>query len=174
MVSAYNVGERIRGAIAEMRITTDGEPSRTLRVTASFGIASYPESKARDGEDLVRKADRALYRAKKTGKNRVELYWSDDSGPGRPARPRAVDAGRRDARPRTPERGRPDAPGTHAKARDAREGLRDARDTEASRCARRARHPRHSRCARRTRHPEHSRCRRARRHEVARGGEDGR
>ena len=84
MVNAYNVGERIRAAIAEMRITTDTDVSQALRVTASFGIASYPESKARDGEDLVRRADRALYRAKKTGKNRVELYWSDDSGPGRP------------------------------------------------------------------------------------------
>jgi diguanylate cyclase (GGDEF)-like protein len=85
MVNAYNVGERIRAAIAELRITTDTEASQALRVTASFGIASYPESKARDGEDLVRRADRALYRAKKTGKNRVELYWSDDSGPARPA-----------------------------------------------------------------------------------------
>jgi diguanylate cyclase (GGDEF)-like protein len=84
MVSAYNVGERIRSAIAEMRITTDSDTAPALRVTASFGIASYPESKARDGEDLVRRADRALYRAKKTGKNRVELYWSDESGPARP------------------------------------------------------------------------------------------
>ena len=84
MVGAYNVGERIRAAIAELRITTDADPSQSLRVTASFGIASYPESKARDGEDLVRRADRAMYRAKKTGKNRVELYWSDESGPARP------------------------------------------------------------------------------------------
>jgi diguanylate cyclase (GGDEF)-like protein len=84
MVSAYNVGERIRAAIAELRVTTESDPTGSLRVTASFGIASYPESKARDGEDLVRRADRALYRAKKTGKNRVELFWSDDSGPGRP------------------------------------------------------------------------------------------
>ncbi|HMG22624.1 MAG TPA: diguanylate cyclase, partial [Kofleriaceae bacterium] len=87
MVSAYDVGERIRAAIAELRITTEGDPSRALRVTASFGIASYPESKARDGEDLVRRADRAMYRAKQTGKNRVELYWSDDSGPGSPPTP---------------------------------------------------------------------------------------
>jgi diguanylate cyclase (GGDEF)-like protein len=81
MVSAYNVGERIRSAIADIRVTTDSEPPKVLSVTASFGIASYPESKAADGEDLVRKADRALYRAKKTGKNRVELFWSDESGP---------------------------------------------------------------------------------------------
>ncbi len=81
MVAAYNVGERIRAAIAEERVTTDSEPPKVLGVTASFGIASYPESKARDGEDLIRRADRALYRAKKTGKNRVELFWSDESGP---------------------------------------------------------------------------------------------
>ncbi|MBA3393180.1 MAG: sensor domain-containing diguanylate cyclase [Deltaproteobacteria bacterium] len=81
MVAAYNVGERIRAAVADIRVTTDSEPPKVLAVTASFGIASYPESKAKDGEDLVRKADRALYRAKKTGKNRVELFWSDESGP---------------------------------------------------------------------------------------------
>ncbi|MGE0868241.1 MAG: diguanylate cyclase [Kofleriaceae bacterium] len=81
MVAAYNVGERIRAAIAESRVTTDSTPAQVVAVTASLGIASFPESKASDGEDLVRRADRALYRAKKTGKNRVELFWSDDSGP---------------------------------------------------------------------------------------------
>jgi diguanylate cyclase (GGDEF)-like protein len=78
MVGAYNLAERIREAIAELRITTDDDPPRALGVTASLGIAAFPESKATGGEDLVRKADRALYRAKKTGKNRVELFWSDD------------------------------------------------------------------------------------------------
>ncbi len=81
MVSAYNVGERIRAAIAEQRVTTDEVPSRVLSVTASFGIASYPESKAVNAEDLINRADKALYRAKKMGKNRVELFWTDDSGP---------------------------------------------------------------------------------------------
>ncbi|HTR52917.1 MAG TPA: sensor domain-containing diguanylate cyclase [Kofleriaceae bacterium] len=83
MVGAYNLAERIREGIAELRITTDEDPPRALGVTASLGIAAYPESKAQTGEDLVRRADRALYRAKKTGKNRVELFWSDDSGPAR-------------------------------------------------------------------------------------------
>lgn len=81
LVNAYNVGERLRAAIAELRITTDAEPSEVLRVTASFGIAAYPESTASDGEDLVRRADSALYRAKRTGKNRVELFWSDQAAP---------------------------------------------------------------------------------------------
>ena len=83
MVGAYNLAERIREGIAELRITTDEDPPRALAVTASLGIAAYPESKAQTGEDLVRRADRALYRAKKMGKNRVELFWSDDSGPAR-------------------------------------------------------------------------------------------
>ncbi len=78
MVGAYNLAERIREGIAELRITTDDEPPRALSVTASFGISAFPESKALDGVDLVRRADKALYRAKKTGKNRVELFWSDD------------------------------------------------------------------------------------------------
>lgn len=81
MVGAYNLAERIRESIADLRITTDAEgdiPARALSVTASLGIAAFPESKAQSGEDLVRRADRALYRAKKTGKNRVELFWTDD------------------------------------------------------------------------------------------------
>ncbi len=83
MVGAYALAERIREVIAELRITTDEDPPKVLGVTASLGCAAFPESKASTGEDLVRRADRALYRAKKTGKNRVELFWSDDSGPAR-------------------------------------------------------------------------------------------
>jgi len=81
MLNAYNVGERIRSAIVELRITTDDDTPKVLNVTASFGISSYPESRVSSGEDLVRKADQALYRAKKMGKNRVELFWSEDSQP---------------------------------------------------------------------------------------------
>jgi diguanylate cyclase (GGDEF)-like protein len=93
MVGAYNLAERIREGIAELRITTDEEPPRALAVTASLGIAAYPESKAASGEDLVRRADRALYRAKKTGKNRVELFWTDDSGPSQLPTPEEVHGG---------------------------------------------------------------------------------
>lgn len=81
MLDAYNQAERIRADIEALRLDHDGE---LLSVTASFGIAAYPDSGAGSPVDLVRRADRALYRAKKTGKNRVELYWNDgDESPGR-------------------------------------------------------------------------------------------
>lgn len=76
MVDAYNQAERIRQQIADYRFTVEGQ---VLAVTASFGIASHPESKADSAEMLIRQADRAMYRAKRTGKNRVELYWADDA-----------------------------------------------------------------------------------------------
>ena len=80
MVAAYNVAERIRRRIEAWTPEAEG---KQLAVTASFGIAAYPESEAEGPEDLVRRADRALYRAKKTGKNRVELYWADGDEAGR-------------------------------------------------------------------------------------------
>ena len=75
MIDAYNQAERIRQQIADYRLVVD---EQVLSVTASFGIASYPECRADGAEALIRLADRALYRAKRTGKNRVELYWPDD------------------------------------------------------------------------------------------------
>jgi len=80
MVAAYNQAERIRAAIADQRVAVDpgAGASEVIGVTASFGIAAYPESGAQTAEDLVRKADKSLYRAKKTGKNRVELFWADE------------------------------------------------------------------------------------------------
>jgi hypothetical protein len=41
-------------------------------ISASFGIALYPDD-ARDSQELIRLADRALYAAKAAGKNRVIL-----------------------------------------------------------------------------------------------------
>lgn len=76
LLEAYNQAERIRGKIAELALEADGKP---LQLTASFGIASYSASDASTAADLVRCADRALYRAKRTGKNRVELYWTNDA-----------------------------------------------------------------------------------------------
>ncbi len=45
------------------------------RITISIGAASYPEN-GEDIDEVIQSADRALYRAKSQGKNRVEYAWN--------------------------------------------------------------------------------------------------
>ena len=59
------LAERVRAALAARSIPG----VRGLRVTASFGVAEY--ARGSDTEQLVAAADQALYRAKRSGKNRV-------------------------------------------------------------------------------------------------------
>jgi len=63
--------DRIRQAIQDMTFrTTDGTEVKT---SMSFGIASYPHH-AREMGDLIKRADEALYSAKRNGRNRVEIF----------------------------------------------------------------------------------------------------
>jgi diguanylate cyclase (GGDEF)-like protein len=67
---AYEFAERVRQRIESLQIDLlDGDG--TLRVTASFGVASLPHSAKIDKDALVAAADAALYRAKRSGKNRT-------------------------------------------------------------------------------------------------------
>jgi diguanylate cyclase (GGDEF)-like protein len=61
------LAERIRELVEARPLKgPDGEP---IRVTASFGVASFPELSTQ--KDLVAAADAALYEAKRSGKDRV-------------------------------------------------------------------------------------------------------
>ena len=62
--SAMVVAERIREAIASSSVPRVGQ------VTASIGVATYPTG-AKNKEELVEMADRAMYLAKAAGRNRV-------------------------------------------------------------------------------------------------------
>lgn len=69
---AVPAAERIRRSIEAHTFSSDG---RSARVTISIGIAGFPEH----GEDLrtlVGSADRALYRAKESGRNRICIEGS--------------------------------------------------------------------------------------------------
>jgi diguanylate cyclase (GGDEF)-like protein len=53
---------------------------RTLRLTVSLGVASFPDD-AETLEDLLRHADQALYEAKRRGKNQVVVFQSPSASP---------------------------------------------------------------------------------------------
>jgi diguanylate cyclase (GGDEF)-like protein len=61
--------ERIRKDIQMTQFTFE---DKTIRITVSGGCASIPEIKADSVDELVKKADEALYRAKNKGRNRIE------------------------------------------------------------------------------------------------------
>jgi diguanylate cyclase (GGDEF)-like protein len=65
---AERVAERIRAAVADFSFL---EPDHPLRVTVSAGAATFAPGSGITAEQLVAAADRALYAAKKGGKNRV-------------------------------------------------------------------------------------------------------
>jgi len=65
---AAGFAERVRRAVEEHRFPTEeGE----LRVTASLGVAACPAPGVDRAQDLIGRADDALYQAKAEGRNRV-------------------------------------------------------------------------------------------------------
>jgi diguanylate cyclase (GGDEF)-like protein len=61
------LAERLRHAIGEHPFVING---REIPITISLGVATYPEG-AGDRDELFAAADRALYSAKRAGRNRV-------------------------------------------------------------------------------------------------------
>ena len=71
--AASSKGARIRRLAVEERVMD-------LSVTVSIGVAE-PAARTRRVEDVIRAADRALYHAKQTGRNRVETASSRSRAP---------------------------------------------------------------------------------------------
>jgi diguanylate cyclase (GGDEF)-like protein len=69
-MNALSHAERMRAAIEQIDIPT---ATGRLSITASFGVAIAPQADQTDAIQLIRAADEALYRAKRHGRNRVEL-----------------------------------------------------------------------------------------------------
>jgi diguanylate cyclase (GGDEF)-like protein len=63
--SGVLIAEKLRESVRQTHV-----PGLTGRLSASFGVAGIPEH-AGDGEALIRAADRALYTAKREGRDRV-------------------------------------------------------------------------------------------------------
>ncbi len=67
--AAHALGEQVRARVDKHPFVYEGT---TLKPTLSVGVAALPED-VKTPEDLTRRADEALYRAKAKGKNRVSV-----------------------------------------------------------------------------------------------------
>ncbi len=76
--ATYRAAERIRVAIEAHRFPCEeSQPKGTL--TISGGVSAYPMD-GKDGDELIRHADEALYDAKRTGRNKILRYKAVEIG----------------------------------------------------------------------------------------------
>lgn len=76
LAEAASVAERIRKKVGELVFTFEG---RRLSIACSLGVAKYDGRETL--EQLIERADSALYSAKALGRNRVFLDSRDENGP---------------------------------------------------------------------------------------------
>ncbi|OGQ86015.1 MAG: hypothetical protein A2289_01820 [Deltaproteobacteria bacterium RIFOXYA12_FULL_58_15] len=72
---AVPASERLRLHLSQANV---GGSDDVYRVTGSFGVASYGECVASTPQELLGAADKALYLAKETGRNRVAVMHGQD------------------------------------------------------------------------------------------------
>ena len=82
---ALHVAERIREAARQFVFV---ETERPTRMTVSAGVATFPSPGIDSADGLIREADKALYRAKHTGKDRVVVAGELDDKVGPKSSPR--------------------------------------------------------------------------------------
>jgi diguanylate cyclase (GGDEF)-like protein len=69
---AYNIAERLRKTVEEHKFQAE---DLVLSVNISIGVACYYHPEITDAKSLIECADKALYRAKEEGRNRVIGFW---------------------------------------------------------------------------------------------------
>lgn len=87
---AIVVGEKLRQALEAFEFRSDGLPSPDgppLKMTISIGVASMPVEMDQDEFELIHRADRALYEAKRSGKNQVVCFGLGTVSRGEPVSP---------------------------------------------------------------------------------------
>lgn len=79
---AFDVAQRLRLSFQEAScLPTSPKAGLRLTLTASIGIAEFlPTASIVDVDELLDRADQALYRAKQAGRNRVELWTGEFRG----------------------------------------------------------------------------------------------
>jgi two-component system, cell cycle response regulator len=76
---ARSIAERLRRGVEEMAISLPG--GENIPITASFGTASHLAAAGKDDVDrIIKRADDALYKAKREGRNCVRAWQDGESG----------------------------------------------------------------------------------------------
>ena len=70
LADAQQVADKLRKTIGDTIMESTSRPGITLKVTISAGVAAFPVD-GQTGEQVILKADKALYWAKQHGRNRV-------------------------------------------------------------------------------------------------------
>jgi two-component system cell cycle response regulator len=76
--ASLNQAERLRKQLGQTEMALN---ETSLRVTASFGVTTARGGQDCNPESLIRRADQALYLAKKLGRNRAEFLAYDSDAP---------------------------------------------------------------------------------------------
>ncbi len=69
--TAINVAERLRQMVEHCEVR---DKDHVLHVTISLGVATFPHEQISNPKQIVECADKALYKAKENGRNRVEYF----------------------------------------------------------------------------------------------------
>jgi diguanylate cyclase (GGDEF)-like protein len=78
----YGIAERLRETVAGAPLVVDGA---SIAMTVSVGVAAL-DARDEKWEDVLQRADEALYHAKQHGRNRVSVHGRDLAGRGQPPR----------------------------------------------------------------------------------------
>jgi diguanylate cyclase (GGDEF)-like protein len=78
--AVYGIAERLRQVVAAAPLTADGT---VVPMTISVGVAAL-DAGDQKWEDILHRADEALYHAKHNGRDRVSVHGRDLAGDGRP------------------------------------------------------------------------------------------
>jgi len=82
--AAQRRAELLREEVKHMSVMYGGQ--LLGKISLSFGVAVFPED-ARTGDELIRAADQALYRAKAAGRDRIMLASDNEESPPKPPEP---------------------------------------------------------------------------------------